>query len=85
LPRVARTLRAVCLDHANCCIGPQLLVAVDIRSGANTPFAQVAAPPEIIRRLRPGLLLTVTAARKLVLVTREHTRVIASGITAVAG
>lgn len=69
---------------ANCCIGRQQLVTIDIRSGVIGSFAELSAPPEIIRRLKPGLLLTVTASGELALVSRGRTRVIARGITAAA-
>ena len=70
---------------ANCCIGRQQLVTIDVRSGAISPFVELSTPPEIIRRLKPGLLLTVAASGELALVSRGHTRVIARRITAAAG
>jgi WD40-like Beta Propeller Repeat len=69
---------------ADCCIGPQQLLAVDLRSGATTPFAGLSSPAENIRRVRAGLLLTVTALNELALVSRGRARVIAHGITAAA-
>ena len=70
---------------ADCCIGRQHLLAIDLRSGASTPFAELSSPTENIRRLKPGLLLTVTALNELALVSRGSARVIAHGITAAAG
>lgn len=66
----------------NCCIGPQQLVAVDLRSGARTVFAQLASPVESVRRLRGGVLLAVTALHRLVRLTPGQARVIATGIIA---
>jgi hypothetical protein len=70
---------------ADCCIGRQNLLAIDLRSGTPTPFAELSSPAENIRRLKPGLLLTVTALNELALVSRGRARVIAHGITAAAG
>src|SRR5207244_445765 len=57
---------------ADCCIGSQHLVAVDLRSGARDPFAVLSSPVENIRRLRSGRFLTVTALNQLALVSRGH-------------
>jgi len=70
---------------AGCCIGPQQLVAVDLSSGGRESFAKLSSPPENLKRLKPGLLLTVTALNELVIVSRGHSRVIARGIVAAAG
>jgi hypothetical protein len=40
--------------------------------------------PEIIRRLKPGVLFAVTTADQLALVSRGDSRVLARGITAAA-
>ena len=69
---------------ANCCIGKQRLVTVDLGSGAQAPFAVLAAPPETIRRVRPGLLMTVTALDQLAFVSRNHVRVVATHVAAAA-
>jgi hypothetical protein len=68
-----------------CCIGRQQLAAVDLRSGALTPFARLSSPPANIRRLDRRRLLAVTAQNELVIVSRGHTRVLARGIVAAAG
>jgi hypothetical protein len=68
----------------NCCIGKQRLVTVDLGSGAQAPFATLAAPPETIRRVRPGLLVTVTALDQLAFVSRNHVRVVATHVAAAA-
>jgi hypothetical protein len=39
---------------ANCCIGRQNLVAVDLRSGSRKLFAHLASPDENVRRLKRG-------------------------------
>jgi hypothetical protein len=70
---------------ADCCIGRQHLLAIDVSSGTPTPFAGVSSPAENIRRLKPGVLLTVTALSELALVSRGRARVIAHGISAAAG
>ena len=67
---------------ADCCIGRQHLIAVDLRSGARTAFAEISSPAENIQRSKAGVLLAVTALQELVLVTRGHARVIAGGIYA---
>ena len=70
---------------AGCCVGPQELVAVDLSSGVRESFAKLSSPPENLKRLKPGLLLTVTALNELAIVSRGHSRVIARGIVAAAG
>jgi WD40 repeat protein len=77
----ARTL-VVLVD---CCIGRQHLVAVDLRSGAQRPFARLSSPIQTVRRLTPGRLLAVTELNELALVRRGATRVVAGGMTAAAG
>ena len=67
---------------ANCCIGRQKLVAVDLRSGARTAFAQVRSPVENVRRLNSGVLLAVTALHRLVRLAPGRAQVIATGIVA---
>jgi hypothetical protein len=67
----------------DCCIRRQHLVAVDLRSGARRPFAELSSPIENVRRLKATLLLAVTAREELALVRRGRTRVI-SGRTAAA-
>jgi hypothetical protein len=68
----------------NCCIGRQRLVTIDVGSGAQALFATLAAPPETIRRVRPGLLMTVTALGQLAFVSRNHVRVVATHVAAAA-
>jgi hypothetical protein len=65
---------------ANCCIGRQRLVAVDTRSGARTPFAQISSPPVFTRRIGAERLLVVTVLGELVVVSKGHTRVIATDV-----
>jgi hypothetical protein len=67
---------------ANCCIGNIRLLTIDLRSGARHPFAVLPAPPETIRRLRSGVLFVVTASDKLLLVSHNHAKAIAKGVTA---
>jgi hypothetical protein len=67
-----------------CCIGPQRLVAVDLRSGVRMAFARLSSPPESVRRLGRGRLLAVTALHELAIVSRGHTQVIARGIVVAA-
>jgi hypothetical protein len=68
----------------NCCIGKQRLVTVELGSGAQAPFATLPAPPEMIRRVRPGLLMTVTALGQLAYVSRNHVRIVATHVAAAA-
>lgn len=67
---------------ANCCTGYQRLVTIDLRTGTRRPFAVVPGPPETIRRLRDGVLLVVTAANKLLVVSHNYKKLIATGVTA---
>jgi len=69
---------------ANCCIGRQRLVTVDLRSGRRSAFATISSPDETGQRLRDGMLLVTTALHELVVVSRGHGRVLARGITAAA-
>ena len=69
---------------AHCCVGKQQLTSVDLDSGRRQSFATLPAPPESIVRLKPGLLLAVTALGKLTLVSRGHSKAIAEDITAAA-
>jgi hypothetical protein len=49
------------LALANCCIGTQQkMVALPIRSGAQTPFATLPEPPESLRRIAPGTFVATT-------------------------
>jgi hypothetical protein len=67
---------------ANCCIGTQQLVAVDLGSGARSQFARIGAPDEQVRRLKGGALLVVTALQRLVTVRQGRVHKIAKGIVA---
>ena len=69
---------------AHCCVGKQQLTSVDLDSGRRQSFATLPAPPESIVRLKPGLLLAVTALGKLTLVSRGHSKAIAEDMTAAA-
>ena len=69
---------------ANCCIGRQRLVAVDLPSGARTPFAELRAPVENVRRLKGGSLLIVTALQRLARVSLGRQVLIATGVVAAA-
>ena len=70
--------------QSGCCIGPQQLTALDLRSGERTSFAMLSSPVEQVRRVRTGTLLVVTALRELVVVSRGRMHVIARGIAAAA-
>jgi Tol biopolymer transport system component len=70
---------------ADCCIGRQHLVAVELRSGARTAFAGLSSPAESIRRLKQRRLLTVTALNELAVVSRGRTRVLAKRVITAAG
>jgi hypothetical protein len=67
---------------ANCCIGRQRLVAVDLRSGARAPFAALRAPVENVRRQPRGSLLVVNALHRLVRVSPGRKRLISTGVVA---
>ena len=75
-----RTL--VVLTH--CCIGPQRLVAVDLRSGKATRFATLSSPVEQVRGVGASKLLVVTALNELAFVSRGQVRVVARRIVAAA-
>jgi hypothetical protein len=68
----------------NCCIGKQRLVSIDLGSAAQAPFATLRAPPETIRRVQPGLLMTVTALDQMAFVSRNQVRVVARHVAAAA-
>jgi hypothetical protein len=70
---------------ANCCQRRQHLAAVDLRTGTQSRFATLSSPPQNIWRLGAGTLMAEDALSELVLVSRHHVRVIASGIAAAAG
>jgi hypothetical protein len=74
----ANTLVAVC----DCCVGYSHLVAFDLRTGRQTAFATLYGPPESMSRLKPGVLLVVTAAHLLVTAKQGHTRLVATEISA---
>jgi hypothetical protein len=59
----------------NCCIGRQHLRAIDLRSGAQTPFAEIDSPVESARRLNSQTILVVTALHRLVRVASGRQRV----------
>ena len=67
---------------ANCCMGRQRLVTVDLRSGRQTTFAEISSPVVSIRRLGTGQLLVVDQLGELLLVSRGHSKIIATGIGA---
>jgi len=67
-----------------CCIGPQQLVAVDLRTGNRAPFATLTSPVEQVRRIHAGRLLVVSALHSLTLASRGHVRVLARRVLAAA-
>lgn len=67
---------------ANCCIGRQRLVAVDLGSGARKPFARLSSPVENERRLRSGRILVVTSLHRLVRIAPGDAHIIAARISA---
>ena len=67
---------------ANCCIGRQRLVTVDLRSGRRTPFAEISSPVVSIRRFGPGRFLVADQLGQLLLVSRGQSKIIATGIGA---
>jgi hypothetical protein len=70
---------------ANCCVGRQRMVRIGIQSGKRRAFATLSSPPVSIARLRPRLLIAVTALRELALVSQGRFRVVARSITAASG
>jgi hypothetical protein len=68
----------------NCCIGRQHLTAIDLRTGAQTPFAETDSPIENTRRLNPQTILVVTGLHRLVRVAPGRARVLAKRIVAAA-
>lgn len=83
-----RVLAPVFLDDArlvgltNCCIGPQSLVAVDLATGARSPFAMLPAPPVGVRARADGKLLITTAQHQLVVARRAHIDRLRDGVLA---
>ena len=67
---------------ADCCVGHQHLVTVDLRSGRQAPFAEISAPVVSIRRLGPSRLLVANQLGQLLLVSRGHSKTIATGVSA---
>jgi hypothetical protein len=67
---------------ANCCMGRQRLVTVDLRSGRRTPFAEISSPVVSIRRFGPGRFLVADQLGQLLLVSRGQSKIIATGIGA---
>jgi hypothetical protein len=67
---------------ANCCRGRQQLAMVDLRSGRQTPFAEISSPVVSIRRFGAGRLLVADQLGQLLLVSRGHSKIIATGIGA---
>ena len=68
-----------------CCIGRQQLVAVNLSSGTQNPFAVLSSPVEGVRRYGQRRLLVVTALHELALVSRGSVRLIVRRIHAAAG
>jgi hypothetical protein len=83
-----RGLAPVFLDRqtlvvlTNCCIGRQHLIAIDLRSGARTPFAEIDSPIENVRRVNSQTVLVVTALHRLVRVAPGRARVLGKRILA---
>jgi hypothetical protein len=69
---------------ANCCERRQHLAAIDLSSGARSPFATLSSPPQNVWRVGPGTLLVEDALNELVLVSRGRVQVVASRIAAAA-
>ena len=67
---------------ANCCIGRQQLVTVDLRNGKQAPFAEISSPVVSIRRYGPGQLLVADQLGQLLFVSRGQSKIIANGIGA---
>jgi hypothetical protein len=76
-----RTLVAL----ANCCIGRQNLVAVDLQSGRRSPFATLPEPPESLRRIGPASFVATTPDGYLLLFSHGNVKRIATGFYAVSG
>jgi hypothetical protein len=69
---------------ADCCVGPQQLVTLDLASGSTAPFARLSSPTEYIKRIGPGRFLVLDALRELLVVEKGRSRAIATGLSAVS-
>jgi hypothetical protein len=55
-----------------CCLTPQPLVTIKLRTGGQVPFATAGSPIETVRRLNSRTLLATTALHRLVRITQGH-------------
>ena len=71
---------------ADCCIGLQHLVAEQLTTGEERPFAEIEAPSQTIRR-RQGTrqVVFVTALRRAWISDGGAPTLVRSGVTAAAG
>jgi hypothetical protein len=69
---------------ANCCIGSQELIKLDLRTGRQTKFALISSPVQTVQPIGPGTLLISDALNELVSVSRGQVRVLREGIVAVS-
>jgi len=69
---------------ANCCIGRQHLMTIDVRNGRQSPFAELTSPVVSIRRLGTGRLLVADQLGQLLVVSNGHSKTIATGVSAIA-
>lgn len=70
--------------QANCCIGPQRLVVIDVDYRRRFTFATLSSPVEHVRPIAKGKLLVVTALHQLAVITRGHVSIRARRIEAAA-
>jgi hypothetical protein len=74
--------RRTLLVDENCCIGDQSLVSYEVGGDQPRSFSLLSSPPTSIKTLSHEQIVVVTALHELAVVSRGHTRVIATGIEA---
>jgi hypothetical protein len=74
---------AVVVD-ANCCIGTQQLVTLNLETGRETKLARISSPVETVHRVGRTSLLITDALGELVRVTPGHVQILRTGIDAVS-
>jgi hypothetical protein len=70
--------------EANCCIGSQELVKLDVRAGRESNFARISSPVQTVQSVAPGTLLISDALNQLISVSRSRVRILRQGIVAVS-
>jgi hypothetical protein len=67
---------------ANCCVGSQRLVKLDVRTGREWKFATLSSPVQTIQRMALGTLLVTDALNELLRVSQHRVQRLRDGIEA---